>query len=39
VAEGSKLWAAYREYEMTILITIADGNEEEKTKQYIAQVV
>jgi squamous cell carcinoma antigen recognized by T-cells 3 len=33
VAEGSKLWAAYREYEMAILITIADGNEEEKAKQ------
>jgi squamous cell carcinoma antigen recognized by T-cells 3 len=33
VAEGSKLWAAYREYEMAILITIADGNEEETAKQ------
>ncbi|XP_062195601.1 uncharacterized protein LOC133898842 [Phragmites australis] len=33
VTEGSKLWAAYREYEMAILITIADGNDEEKAKQ------
>ncbi|KAK3120856.1 hypothetical protein QOZ80_8BG0642710 [Eleusine coracana subsp. coracana] len=33
VAEGSKLWAAYREYEMAILITIADANDEEKAKQ------
>nr|CAB3481900.1 unnamed protein product [Digitaria exilis] len=33
VAEGSKLWSAYREYEMAILITITDGNDEEKAKQ------
>lgn len=33
VAEGSKLWAAYREYEMAILITITDANDEEKAKQ------
>ncbi|CAL5004495.1 unnamed protein product [Urochloa decumbens] len=33
VTEGSKLWAAYREYEMAILITISDGNDEEKAKQ------
>ncbi|OEL30980.1 Squamous cell carcinoma antigen recognized by T-cells 3 [Dichanthelium oligosanthes] len=33
VTEGSKLWAAYREYEMAILITITDGNDEEKAKQ------
>ncbi|TVU43694.1 hypothetical protein EJB05_10182 [Eragrostis curvula] len=33
VTEGSKIWAAYREYEMAILITISDGNEEEKAKQ------
>jgi len=33
VTEGSKLWAAYREYEMAILITISDGNDEEKVKQ------
>lgn len=33
VTEGSKLWAAYREYEMAILITIADGNDEDKAKQ------
>lgn len=33
VNEGSKLWAAYREYEMAILITIADANDEEREKQ------
>jgi len=33
VTEGSKLWAAYREYEMAILITISDENDEEKAKQ------
>ncbi|WVZ95445.1 hypothetical protein U9M48_041209 [Paspalum notatum var. saurae] len=33
VTEGSKLWAAYREYEMAILITIPDGNDEDKEKQ------
>ncbi|AQK78283.1 EMBRYO DEFECTIVE 140 [Zea mays] len=33
VTEGSKLWAAYREYEMAILITIADANDEEREKQ------
>ncbi|EMS62530.1 Squamous cell carcinoma antigen recognized by T-cells 3 [Triticum urartu] len=32
VTEGSKLWEAYREYEMAIL-TINDGNDEEKAKQ------
>ncbi|KAM3191186.1 hypothetical protein ACQJBY_068863 [Aegilops geniculata] len=32
VTEGSKLWEAYREYEMAIL-TINDGNNEEKAKQ------
>ncbi|KAJ1266928.1 hypothetical protein BS78_07G017400 [Paspalum vaginatum] len=33
VTEGSKLWTAYREYEMAILITIPDGNDEDKEKQ------
>ncbi|PWZ18804.1 Squamous cell carcinoma antigen recognized by T-cells 3 [Zea mays] len=33
VTDGSKLWAAYREYEMAILITIADANDEEREKQ------
>ncbi|CAO2200197.1 unnamed protein product [Urochloa humidicola] len=33
VTEGSKLWAAYREYEMAILITISDGNDDDKEKQ------
>ncbi|XP_047080347.1 squamous cell carcinoma antigen recognized by T-cells 3-like [Lolium rigidum] len=32
VTEGSKLWEAYREYEMAIL-TMSDGNDEEKAKQ------
>jgi hypothetical protein len=33
VTEGSKLWEAYREYEMAILITISDDNDEERAKQ------
>ncbi|KAL5223292.1 hypothetical protein ABZP36_028005 [Zizania latifolia] len=32
VTDGSKLWEAYREYEMAIL-TIIDGDDEEKAKQ------
>ncbi|KAL5231505.1 hypothetical protein ABZP36_030281 [Zizania latifolia] len=32
VTDGSKLWDAYREYEMAIL-TIIDGDDEEKEKQ------